>query len=103
MPQPYLCPMCKTNRARFAVIYKMSLEVKKEAQTGAVLWQADELELADRGGRADIDVKCLECGYVGFEGVFIRAAGRQDDAPNIPDSSSKGGRSSRRTPFGVGS
>lgn len=71
---PYLCPVCKNNRCHFQLIFKIGQEIRKDADTGETVFVSDELETLSRAGKPDIDVKCLGCGYVGYEKVFIKAA-----------------------------
>lgn len=79
MPNAYLCPICQTNRTRFALIYKFVQEVQLDPHTGRVTYEAQELESALRSdGRPDIDVRCLECDYVGAETTYIRTRRRED-------------------------
>lgn len=78
MPNAYLCPICQTNRTRFALIYKFVQEVQLDPHTGRVTYEAHELESALRpDGRLDIDVRCLECEYVGAETTFIKTRKRE--------------------------
>lgn len=79
MPQAYLCPVCRGNRSNFDVIFKMSQEIQKEAETGETLYVSDELvTLVRDDGRPDLDVRCRQCGYVGAEAAFAGAARRED-------------------------
>lgn len=74
----YLCPICQTNRTRFALIYKFVQEVQLDPHTGRVVYEANELESPLRpDGRLDIDVRCLECDYVGSEMTFIKTRQRE--------------------------
>ncbi len=80
VPPRYFCPDCKGNRTRFALIYKLAQEIRKDPKTGEILYRADEWEaLSDGNGRPHVDVKCLSCGYTAYENVFIKAAKNLDD------------------------
>lgn len=73
---PYACPVCRTNRTRFEVICKIAREIHKDPDTGENTYIAPELETISRSGKPDIDVKCLNCGYTGYESLFAKAARR---------------------------
>lgn len=76
----YLCPVCQRNRSKFELIYKLTQEIVKDEQTGAVIFKADEFESPIHAdGRPDIDVKCSACSYVASESIFVGAA-RRDNA-----------------------
>lgn len=78
MSRGYLCPVCKANRSRFELIYKLAQEIHKDAESGQTLYQGDELSvLVKSDGRPDLDVRCSACGYTGAEGSFARAAERE--------------------------
>lgn len=78
MARPYLCPICRTNRSRFALIYKLAHEVQLDPKSGASVYEAKELETMLRAdGRPDIDVRCLECDYTAAETTFIRTSSRE--------------------------
>ena len=48
---------------------------------GETVYRSDELTTRREDGRPDIDVKCRQCGYVGAETAFVRAA-RRDKQPS---------------------
>lgn len=77
--RPYLCPVCRANRVEFELVYKLAQEIRKDPDTGRTVYRADELAvLTKEDGRPDLDVKCRQCGYVGAESTFSRAASRKD-------------------------
>lgn len=77
----YLCPVCKVNRKEFDLIYKLAQEIHKDPDSGETLFRSDELAaLLKEDGRPDLDVKCRQCGYVGAEAAFHRAAKRDEKA-----------------------
>ena len=79
--RPYLCPICKSNRREFELVYKLAQEIQKDPETGETLFRSDELTtLTKDDGRPDIDVKCRQCGYIGAETAFSRAARRKEQA-----------------------
>mgnify|MGYP001048270095 CR=1 FL=1 len=77
MAKRYLCPVCRGNRSRFEIVYKLVQEVQKDELTGEVLFRSDELVTRLVGGRPDVDVRCARCGYTGSEASFARAAERE--------------------------
>lgn|GEM_PF-980624 len=81
MGRAYLCPVCKANRREFELVYKLAQEIVKDPDSGATLFCSDELTaLLKEDGRPDLDVKCRQCGYVGAEAAFHRAALRDQKA-----------------------
>lgn len=74
MPARYLCPHCRGNRTRFALIQSISQEVEKDPHTGKILYAADEWTIEGSNGRPSLEVRCLLCGFTGQEGLFIAAA-----------------------------
>lgn len=75
MFEPYLCPICHENRSHFTLIYKLAQEVRLDPQTGAPLYEAQELETVLRpDGRPDVEVRCGRCDYVAAETAFIPRA-----------------------------
>lgn len=79
LSRAYLCPVCNVNRKEFELVYKLAQEIHKDPQTGETLFRSDELTtLSKEDGRPDLDVKCLQCGYVGAEAAFSRAAQRDE-------------------------
>lgn len=81
MSRPYLCPLCRRNRAEFFLVYKLLQEIRKDASTGQTTYRSDEYEAPMRAdGRPDVDVKCGLCGYVAAETAFLSAAMREDRA-----------------------
>lgn len=76
MPEPYFCPHCRGNRTRFALIQRISQEVEKDPRTGAIREAAEEWVLESRGDQPYVEVRCLSCGFEGYEGLFIQAAAR---------------------------
>lgn len=77
MPNPYLCPNCKTNRSRFNLIEQVAKPVKLDARSGDVIEQyesqnAGPLHLAYRG--PEIRVQCATCGLIEDEQMFIKRA-----------------------------
>lgn len=76
---PYFCPMCKGNRDRFTLIFKIAREIEKDPKTGVVRYVADEFRLMSPPGPEELEVRCLACGYTAGERTFQRAA-RNDPA-----------------------
>lgn len=79
MNEPFLCPVCKANRTEFRQVYKLAREIRKNPDTGAVEYAADEWEAMMKDGRPDLDVQCGLCGHVANAREFIRAARRDED------------------------
>jgi len=77
-PSPYLCPVCRVNRSRFAWVFRIEQEVTKDPDTGALLHVADEWEVCTRDGLPDLEVVCLDCGHRAPERDFIRAVLREE-------------------------
>lgn len=77
MVRRYACPVCKHNQTQFEIIYKLSQQIQKDPETGAVIYASDSLETPMVGRRPDIDVRCSQCGYIGNESVFIKTALRE--------------------------
>lgn len=78
MSYAYLCPICRTNRTRFALVFHFSQEVHLDPRTGEVVYEAPELEIEQRadGGPA-VDVRCLKCNYTASETTFLRTFERE--------------------------
>lgn len=74
METPYFCPMCRGNRARFAMIFRLAREIEKDPSTGELRHVADELEVLTPPGPEAFEVRCLACGYTAGERAFRRAA-----------------------------
>jgi hypothetical protein len=74
LSKPYLCPICRQNKTSFELLFKLTREIRKDPKTGAVLYQASELACVMRNGQPEIDIRCLHCGYTGYERLFIKAA-----------------------------
>ncbi|KGX87052.1 DNA alkylation repair protein [Pontibacillus litoralis] len=77
MPNPYLCPNCKTNRTRFNLIEQNARAIKKHPQTGEVTeeWIGENLEpmhLSYQG--PNIRVQCATCGVIEDEISFVKRA-----------------------------
>jgi len=81
MIKPYFCPVCRSNRTDFIIIYRLTRQVRKDPDTGDVTYQAPELEAPTRNGQPEVDVRCCRCGYTGHESLFIKAAARQPHHP----------------------
>jgi hypothetical protein len=80
MARPYLCPICRENRSRFMIIYKLAQQVNLDEVTGDPVYEAPELETVARSdGRPDIEVRCLKCDYTAKESTFIKAQSRHQD------------------------
>lgn len=79
MGRAYKCPICRSNREHFALVYKMAQEITKDPYSGDTSYYGDELETVTRpDGQPDLDVRCIACGYVGQEATFVREAQRDD-------------------------
>ncbi|MBE3574437.1 MAG: hypothetical protein IMW99_03100 [Firmicutes bacterium] len=76
MPERYLCPNCLGNRARFMLIFRVGQEILKDPRSGVITYQAPEWEMVQDGTHPYVDVRCLSCGYEGYERLFIQAARR---------------------------
>ncbi|OUM95248.1 MAG: hypothetical protein BAA04_09790 [Firmicutes bacterium ZCTH02-B6] len=74
--QPYLCPVCRDNRQDFLQVYKLAREIRKDPETGAILYVADEWETVTRDGRLDLEIRCRLCDHSAPEVDFVRAARR---------------------------
>ncbi|WP_018130412.1 hypothetical protein [Effusibacillus pohliae] len=84
MSTPYLCPNCRSNRTRFAILEQVPQYVKMDPETGEILehYEQGELEpfhLPYQGTRRR--VACGACGLVEDEKTFIALAQTQ---PRIP-------------------
>lgn len=75
---PYLCPVCRDNRREFVQVIKLGREIRKDPDTGALEYAADEWETLTRSGHWEVDIRCQLCGHDGPETEFMRAAERQD-------------------------
>jgi len=84
MPQPYLCPVCRENRTHFQLIYKLGQEVRKDPDSGAIVFADEEWRAILRGQQLDVDVTCLVCDYTGHESRFIEMARRDARAAHRP-------------------
>ena len=73
LAERYLCPICRSNRSSFEVIFKLSREIRKDPDTGEELFQADAMSVVLRNDRPELDIRCLQCGYTGYEGLFVKA------------------------------
>lgn len=76
MHSPYLCPVCRDNRTHFELIYKLAQEVRKDEDSGEIVFADDEWRAVLRGEALELDVKCLTCDYTGDERRFIETARR---------------------------
>lgn len=76
MEQAYFCPNCRGNRTRFGVISQTIHEVQKDPVNGEILALTEEQPFVGMSGAAVRDVKCLSCGFVGQETMFISHAAR---------------------------
>ncbi len=77
LPNPYLCPNCKTNHSRFNIIEQVAKPVKLDPQTGEVI---ESYTNGDAGIFHKIyegpkyRVQCASCGLVEVEENFIKYA-----------------------------
>ncbi|AMA73129.1 MULTISPECIES: hypothetical protein [Aneurinibacillus] len=77
MNTPYLCPRCKTNRTRFAIMDQIPRYVKMNPQSGEVVqeYAANELDpfhMPYQGSTRRI--QCGACGLIEDEQTFIAMA-----------------------------
>lgn len=84
MNAPYLCPSCRSNRTRFAILDQIPVYVKLDPDTGAVLQQYDRehlepFHLPYQG--TPRRVQCGVCGLIEDEQTFVTLAQSQ---PKIP-------------------
>ena len=76
--QPYACPNCRGNRARFDLIRYYAEAVDKDPATGEIRAVLGEPTLdIDRTGAPRLIVRCPRCGFEGPESMFIAQARRQ--------------------------
>jgi predicted RNA-binding Zn-ribbon protein involved in translation (DUF1610 family) len=76
--QPYACPNCRGNRARFALIRYLAEPVDKDPATGEIRQVLGEAAIdLDRGGEPRMLVRCRGCGFEGPESMFVAQARRQ--------------------------
>ena len=76
MDRPYLCPVCRDNRRDFLQVIKLGREIRKDPETGAVQYAADEWETLAKDGRLELEIRCGLCGHGAPEADFVRAAER---------------------------
>ncbi|TWI59242.1 DNA alkylation repair protein [Halalkalibacter nanhaiisediminis] len=77
MPNPYLCPNCKTNRSRFNMIQQIATPVKLDPKSGDIIEQyqnsdAGPFHLTYQG--PELKVQCAACGLIEDERMFIKRA-----------------------------
>ncbi|MFC4617750.1 DNA alkylation repair protein [Camelliibacillus cellulosilyticus] len=77
MAEPYLCPNCKTNKSRFNIIEQSARSVRLDPDTGDILEEYREDNLAPfhlpyQG--PDRKVQCAVCGLIEDEQAFIKRA-----------------------------
>lgn len=78
MPEPYACPNCKGNRARFDLIRYIAEAVDKDPATGEIRSVLTEpAPDVDRSGQPRFTVRCRGCGFEGPESMFTAQARRQ--------------------------
>jgi hypothetical protein len=76
--RPYQCPICRSNGEEFSLVFKLAQEIRKDPDSGEILYSSPELETVFRAdGRPDLDVRCGACGYVGQETAFVHEAQRR--------------------------
>lgn len=75
MSQPYLCPQCRTNRTRFAIIEQTPVYVKLDPKSGEIIQQYDDSEqLQIQYNGSGLRVHCGACGLIEDEQSFIATA-----------------------------
>lgn len=84
MEAPYLCPVCRDNREEFLQVYKLAREIRKDPETGALRYAADEWETLTRDGRLDLEIRCQLCQHSAPEIDFVRAAQRDQARIRLP-------------------
>ena len=77
MPEPYLCPNCKTNRTRFNLIEQVAKSVKVDPQSGEIVEELTSDTIAPyhivyRG--PTYKVQCGACGLIEDEQTYIKRA-----------------------------
>lgn len=77
MTTPYLCPACKSNRTRFAIIEQVPQYVKMDPQSGEIVEEyssgtLDAFHLPYQGSVRRI--QCGACGLTEDEQTFIAMA-----------------------------
>lgn len=77
MPNPYLCPNCKTNRSRFNIIEQVVKHVKVDPQSGEIINEYDSSELQPyhlHYNGPQYKIQCASCGLIEDEMTFIKHA-----------------------------
>jgi len=77
LPDPYLCPNCKTNKTRFNLIEQVATPVRLDPNTGSIVENfadrsPDPFHLPYRG--PELKVQCAVCGVIDDEIAFIKRA-----------------------------
>ncbi|WP_047153814.1 hypothetical protein [Aneurinibacillus tyrosinisolvens] len=77
MNTPYLCPSCKSNRTRFAIVDQAPVYVKLNPESGEAVqyYEQDELDLFHMPYRGSVRrVQCGVCGLIEDEQTFVTMA-----------------------------
>jgi hypothetical protein len=78
MPDPYLCPNCKTNRTRFNLIEQIPKSVKLDPVTGNLMEEYADADMLDPFhigyNGPHYKIQCGSCGLMAEEEMFIKRA-----------------------------
>lgn len=80
MNQKYTCPVCRENHTDFEIIYRLIQKIRKDPETGKVIYASDILETPAQGRKPELEIRCAKCGYTARERLFVQAALREEQA-----------------------